>query len=263
MKLDLGPKPHKASDDVMELITRGIAKANLKDYRGAVYDFSRAIKLDDQEITAYRSRGMVRWKIKDSEGALADFTQVIELYPEDADAYKFRAGVKVALKDYEGAVDEYTETLTRNPQYAAAYKGRGFAHKQQQHYADARRDWQKAAELFQAEGDEERAEEVREDIDELPPPKKTDSTTKRIEAYIKEGASKYTSGDYRGAVWQYTKAIIFDSKYAPAYMGRGFSKKALGKKRSARRDWKKALKLYDKQGDYERSTQVQRWIEEL
>ena len=46
--------------------------------------------------------------------------------------------------------------------------------------------------------------------------------------YFEKGDSKYESGDYYGAIYEYTKAIKSGNFYPPAYTNRGLAKSKLG-----------------------------------
>ncbi len=59
----------------------GVAKFNLKDYRGAIADYNKAIELDPTEATAYNNRGHVKLNLEDYRGAIADCNKAIELNP--------------------------------------------------------------------------------------------------------------------------------------------------------------------------------------
>ncbi len=54
----------------------GSAKFQLKDYRGAIADFSKAIELKPEYIEAYYSRAICESKLGKTDKALADFNKV-------------------------------------------------------------------------------------------------------------------------------------------------------------------------------------------
>jgi len=52
---------------------RGKAKFDLKDYEGAIEDFSKVIELDTAEPKDFQFRGTALCKLKNYEGAIHDF----------------------------------------------------------------------------------------------------------------------------------------------------------------------------------------------
>jgi len=61
---------------------------------------------------AYCNRGQAR--AEDYKGAIADFTQALRLAPDHADAYNKRGTVR-AMLGYTGAMAEFDEALRKDP----------------------------------------------------------------------------------------------------------------------------------------------------
>jgi len=107
---------------------RGNAKAQTKNYMGAIEDFTVAIKYltdDAEKWKAYFLRGRAKQEISDLQGAILDFTEAIALSPKDEEAYYQRASAKDKLKDFRGAIQDYTKVIEINPSSMRAYKLRG------------------------------------------------------------------------------------------------------------------------------------------
>jgi Flp pilus assembly protein TadD len=68
----------------------GRQKASLRDYRGAVEDYTKAVELKPDDPRFYDQRGVAKHHLKDYEGAIDDFSRAIELNPNDAKAYNER-----------------------------------------------------------------------------------------------------------------------------------------------------------------------------
>src|SRR5437899_2823997 len=62
----------------------GVQKFNQGDYKGAISDFSEAIRLNPKLAPAYSWRGLARTKTNDPDGAIADLTEAIDLKPDYA-----------------------------------------------------------------------------------------------------------------------------------------------------------------------------------
>ena len=103
---------------------RGNEKYDAEDYKGAIKDYTKAIKINPQYGDAYYNRGLAKENLKDFEGAISDYTEAIEIYPkgEDAgDAYHGRGYAKEMLKDFEGAIKDYTKATKLIPENADLY----------------------------------------------------------------------------------------------------------------------------------------------
>ena len=90
----------------------GNQKLDSEDYKGAISDFTKAIKINPQYGDAYYNRGLAKENLKDFEGAISDYTEAIEIYPKGVDAgdaYHGRGYAKEMLKDFEGALSDYTK----------------------------------------------------------------------------------------------------------------------------------------------------------
>ncbi len=72
-----------------------MAKANLKDHRGAILDYDHAIEINPKEALYYQSRGVSKSMQDDYRAAIQDYTRAIELNPEDAKSY-YNRGVSYA-----------------------------------------------------------------------------------------------------------------------------------------------------------------------
>ena len=85
----------------------GVHKDELKDYYGAISDYTKAIELDPNYADAYSNRGSSKTDLKDYYGAIADYTKAIELDPNDTDSYANRGIAKEDLGDLNGACADW------------------------------------------------------------------------------------------------------------------------------------------------------------
>ena len=60
--------------------------------------------------------GNTKYELKDYKGAIQDYTKAIELNPNHASAYYSRGNAKVQLQDYRGAMQDYIKAneINRN-----------------------------------------------------------------------------------------------------------------------------------------------------
>jgi tetratricopeptide (TPR) repeat protein len=199
----------------------GYSKANLKDYNGAITDYTKAIELNPNLTQAYYNRGHSKINLKDYNGAIADFTKAIELNPNNADAYSNRGTSKADLKDYYGAIADYTKAIELNPNLAIAYNNRGLQKCDLKDYYGAIADYTKAIEL----------------------------NPNNAKAYSSRGTSKAYLKDYYGAIADHTKAIKLNPNDAETYYNRAHSKANLKGYYGAIADYTKAIELNPNNAD--------------
>ena len=60
----------------MLITTEVYAKDELKDYKGAIADYTKAIEIDPNYADAYNNRGIAKDELKDYKGAIADYTKL-------------------------------------------------------------------------------------------------------------------------------------------------------------------------------------------
>jgi tetratricopeptide (TPR) repeat protein len=60
-------------------IQNGNARANAKDYKGAIQNFTQAIQLDDKNSEAYFYRANAYGNLKDDKAAIADYAKTLSL----------------------------------------------------------------------------------------------------------------------------------------------------------------------------------------
>ena len=116
-----------------EFYKRGIIKDSLRDYKGAIVDYTKAIEIDGKYVDAYYKRGVARsafipidssgFTILDIQGAILDFTTVIEINPNYKNTYYLRGRAKLDLtEDYEGAILDFTKAIQLDPNKVIIYQ---------------------------------------------------------------------------------------------------------------------------------------------
>ena len=68
----------------MAYSNRGLSKANLQDYQGAIEDYTKAIELNPNYSKAYNNRGNSKLKLNQKNSACSDFNKAKELGDEEA-----------------------------------------------------------------------------------------------------------------------------------------------------------------------------------
>jgi tetratricopeptide (TPR) repeat protein len=117
------------------------------DYKRAIKDYSKAIKLNPLYIRAYNNRCWAWVNRGRYDEALADCSMAIDLNPQYLPAYINR-GVAWERKDeYDRAIADYSRAIELNPQYALAYNNRGATWKTKGEHERAMADYNKAIEV--------------------------------------------------------------------------------------------------------------------
>ena len=110
------------------------------DYYGAISEYTKCIEIQPTHYLNYIFRGLLKYKIKDYEGAISDFT--ISLYFNKLyGPYNGRGVVKDKIKDYEGAISDFTKAIELVSSRPASYLLRGRTKKKIGALEDACSDW--------------------------------------------------------------------------------------------------------------------------
>src|ERR1035437_2451461 len=93
----------------------GAKKVDLKEYKEAIEDYTKAIELKPKLADGYNGRGLTLSRTENYKAAIQDFNKVIELSPKDVKAYHDRGTAKAKLGDNKGAVQDFTKVIDLNP----------------------------------------------------------------------------------------------------------------------------------------------------
>ena len=126
---------------------RGVAKYKLKEYGGAIDDFTEIIKIDLNNASAYYKRGNVKDELGDYKGAIDDYNESIEINPNYTDAYNNRGYTKLMLENYKEAIDDFNKAIEIEPTKAIIYNNRGYSKNALKDYNGALDDYQTALKL--------------------------------------------------------------------------------------------------------------------
>lgn len=200
----------------------------VKDYDGAIAEFTKAIQSNPDYEGPYWGRGTA-YNIKgDYDRAIADYTRAIELNPKYATAYYFRGDTWDKKGDDDRAIKDYTKVIELDPSNSHAYNGRGNAWRNKGGYEYAIRDYNKAVEL----------------------------TPKSPFAYGNRGNIFYFQGKFSEAISDYLKAI--QNNYKPRdYL---YLRLLLASWRVSKEDYERYKKEFS---DYVASQKVDEWIREI
>ncbi|MBI3232014.1 MAG: tetratricopeptide repeat protein [Candidatus Doudnabacteria bacterium] len=107
---------------------RGYVRLKLKNWKGAMDDFTQAILLESDEPDNYLQRGIAKEKLKDSQGALADYTHATRVKSDYERAWLNRGNLLTKLNRHAEAIEDYTIAISLYPEYALAYYNRALTY---------------------------------------------------------------------------------------------------------------------------------------
>ena len=195
---------------------RGRAYRAKKRHDLAIEDCAKAIELDPHHVKAYIERGFAYWVERKYALALADHSRAIELAPSDVEAHIERGWVYHSKGEHELAERDFSRAIELSPQNADAYIGLGWAYYAQKKHDDA------VASIVKA----------------------TVIEPDNVRAHLQLGfVYQNAKRDYQLAVQSYSKALRLDKRNVNAYLGRGFSRHAMGEYDPAIADYSEAVAL--------------------
>ena len=125
----------------------GVSKLSANDYRGAIDDFTMAIKRSPKNGVAYSLRATAKGSLGDKKGAVADMNVAIEIEPKNPDFYNGRAAMKLDDQDYNGAIADCNKALEFGYNKASVFSCRGASKIAIEDYLGSITDFNKALEL--------------------------------------------------------------------------------------------------------------------
>ena len=200
---------------------RGFAKNKLGLHVAAISDFDQAIRLKPDHAKAYTGRGIAKTALEQHFAAILDYDTAIKLKPDDAITYTNRANSKTALGQYFAAISDYDTAIKLKPNDAAIYYNRGTVKG-------------RLGEHFSAISDFDEAIRIKPDDAKI---------------YYNRGNAKSDLRQHLAAISDYDTAIRLKPTYTKAYINRGVVKINLARISEARQDFRMALKFAEKSGD--------------
>lgn len=112
------------------IILKGEVRFAMKDYNYAIKELNEAIgmmKADKPEYSAYKTRAKAKFEVKDYKGAVSDWSVYIDAYPEEEDALISRGAARINMNDNTNAIVDLDAAIKINGKNPVSYNYRGMA----------------------------------------------------------------------------------------------------------------------------------------
>lgn len=253
---------------------RGSVKEILKDFDGALTDYSIYLEQIPEHLEVLMSRAALRFKIGFYEQAKEDFFRLLTMEPAETNAIFYRQNMSVGdrnpvmttqsghksyiynylglteskLKNYTHAIAYYDTALQLNPKEPDYFVNRGLA-KESINDTTASADYETALKLNQVHT------LARHNLSALKakqgqPVTYEDRLTETISAdstmlypYLERALQRFESGYYKGAIEDYNKALEIDQSDEEIWLGRGLAREKLKDFEGAFSDYTKAIDI--------------------
>ena len=155
-------------DDADVFYNLGVSYLGAGKTEGATKYFERAIELNPKDVEVYNRLGVMYAHLGDFEKTVEYFTKSLQLNPKDADIC-FNLGIAyVGMEESKNAIDYFKKAIAMRPDYAEAYASLGAVYLGLDKIMLARRNLEKAKELFLINGDDVNVQEVESYLQKLP-----------------------------------------------------------------------------------------------
>lgn len=97
------------------------------DYAGAEKGYQRAFEIDARDLTAVERLGQTKESLRDFGGAIREYTYLAEAAPQHPRPFQMRGGVKLEVGDYKGAIEDFDAAIFNDEKDGHSYVSRARA----------------------------------------------------------------------------------------------------------------------------------------
>jgi len=133
--------------NTIALLNRGILKAEIAEFSGAMNDFNTLIRLEPDNVFGYFNRGIVFDVTGQYKDAIKDFNRAIELRSDLPDFYNSRGLAQYHIQDLKSAIKDYGRAIELDNESPNAYFNRGQARYKLGQFDMACNDWKESYRL--------------------------------------------------------------------------------------------------------------------
>jgi tetratricopeptide (TPR) repeat protein len=243
----------------------GLVNYQLGEYHTAIINYSQAINLNINHPQAYSQIGLAHYQIGNYQIAIEAYTQAMRINPHIAINYKNRADVRSHIGDTQGAIEDYNQAIKLNPDYATTQKDRQIS----RYFLN---DQQQLKQLINIDSDDTigyknrgnyRAESGDYEGAIADYTQVIQISPDDVDAYYCRGNAHFDLGKYTAAITDYSQVVKINSHYVNAYYNRGNARLEIADKQGAVEDFHKAADLYWQAGKLAEYKDTQARIIEL
>lgn len=121
---------HQGDNFGKAYLWKGMDYGDKGDMKGALENFSKAIRINPDLTDAYKFRGGLLGIAKQYERSLEDLDKYLEKIPDDPEILYNRSLTLVNLKRWQEALNDLNKTLELAPEFTRAYRARGNVRKE-------------------------------------------------------------------------------------------------------------------------------------
>lgn len=125
---------------------RGMARAALNDYPGAIHDFSQAIMVNPDHVSFFQ-RGKANYTLGQYGRALQDFEIALRMKPGFSQGILYRAKAYYRTGLLSEALDDFNIAISKSPDSPEAYYYRGLVYRDLGNEAAAKENFDKVAQI--------------------------------------------------------------------------------------------------------------------
>ena len=149
IKPESKPLSDNANAEADNHFDRGLKCMVIKEPINAIAEFTKAINIKPDHVNAYIYRGNAYKELENYKEAVMDYTRAIKLAPEsNVMVYIDRADIYLENGSYDKAIADYTIALKIKPESLIAYENRADAYYENGDNDKAIADWQKIIQLY-------------------------------------------------------------------------------------------------------------------
>ncbi len=227
-----------------DFFDRGLEKAKLADWSGAIQEFGRAIKLNPQFAEAFYRRALTHFDLGEPQSAIEDYNQSLILKPQWPEALFGRSLARMALADWQGAIADAEQVIRLNQNHAAAHRLLGVVQQGLGKLQAANIYYRQAAKLYLAQQDEANCRRCLESAQKLNlPPTQLPDNLPSARNFLDRALTKMQNGELRSALNDFDWLLLADANDAQVYCLRGILRAKLGNFTGAMQDLNRAMQL--------------------